>query len=248
MHMGDHIDPKFEDIQADVWGQKIEQLLIRILKYWYVVSGSTDDGVPSTGHTHDFGIYIDDVLAILVGESVSGKGKVNEEVFKTIPGFIRALNFYTKVCGVIVGVDNVALLYAYFDRNDQSKIRIKQCKFGYKRGENFPDTIMKILYRIAYMLNEVLEEAFYTKAEIVFTRALDVTFDRPETASKGLNRFASVYAIYTGLGFNQFIADNYPLYYKVVHSAIVPQTERDQIAAAKPKHKGRKRRLNEADD
>ena len=132
--MGDRIDPEKEHIQADVWGQKIESMLTRILRYWYAVSNSTEDGVPTTGHTHDFGIYIDDVLAILVGESVSGKGTLTGEVFKTIPGFIRALNFYTKVCGVIVGVDNVVLIYAYFDRTDQSKIRIKSCDFGYEQG------------------------------------------------------------------------------------------------------------------
>ena len=247
--MGDRIDPEKEHIQADVWGQKIESMLTRILRYWYAVSNSTEDGVPTTGHTHDFGVYIDDVLAILVGKSVSGKGTLNGELFKTIPGFIRALNFYTKVCGVIVGVDNVVLIYAYFDRTDQSKIRIKSCEFGYERGDKFPTTIMKILYRIAHMLNQVLEEAFHTNAEIIFTRALDVTFERPDSASKGLNRYASVYGIYTGLGFNQFISDNYPLYYKVVHASILSQAERQVIAATlpNPKRKGRKRR-HEADN
>ena len=102
---------------------------------------------------------------------------------------------------------------------------------------SFPQTIMKILYHIAHMLNQVLEEAFHTNVEIIFTRALDVTFERPDTASKGLNRYASVNGIYTGLGFNQFISDNYPLYYKVVHASILSQTERQQIAATPPNPK-----------
>ena len=242
--MGDRVKKGKEGIQPDVWGQQIEGILPRILNYWYAVSNSKYNGVPTTGHTHDFGVYIDDVLAILVGESVSGKGTLDGELFKTIPGFIRALNFYTKVCGVIVCVDKVVLIYAYFDRTNPSKIKIKSCEFGYSRGDTFPTTIMEILYRIAHMLNTVLEEAFHTRTEIIYTRALDVTFDRPDSA--GLNRYASVYGIYTGFLFDQFISDNYPLYYKVVHASTLSEVDRREIAAtvSNPKQRqGKKRRV-----
>ena len=247
MRMGDRVENGKEQTQPDVWGQEIEGILPRILNYWYAVSNSKHDGVPTTGHTHDFGVYKDDVLAILVGESVSGKGTLDAELFKTIPGFIRALNFYTKVCGVIVCVDKVVLIYAYFDRTDCTKIKVKSCEFGYARGQTFPSTIMKILYRIAHMLNTVLEEAFHTQAEIIFTRALDVTFDRPDSA--GLNRYASVYGIYTGFLFDQFISDNYPLYYKVVHASTLSEVEKRQIAdtVAAPKKRQGKKRRHEAD-
>ena len=219
----------WKELHPDVWDEQIEHLLQRILNYWYAVSNDKKEGVPTTGHTHDFGVYLDDVLAILVGESVSGNSKENEEVFKTIPGFIRALNFYTKVCGVIVGVDTVVLMYAYFDRTDQTKINIEQHKFTYVRGLKFAETVMSILYRISRMLNEVIQEAADTNAQVVFTRALDVTFDRPKTASKGLNRNASVYGIYTGLAKNQWIADSYPLYFKSVHSALLGEEEGDDM-------------------
>ena len=89
----------------------------------------------------------------------------------------------------------VVLIYAYFDRTDCTKIKVKSCEFGYARGQTFPSTIMKILYRIAHMLNTVLEEAFHTQAEIIFTRALDVTFDRPDSA--GLKQIMLLYTVYT---------------------------------------------------
>ena len=244
MRMGDRKNRKLETICPDVWDEQIENLLERILNYWYAVSNDKKEGVPTTGHTHDFGVYLDDVLAILVGESVSGKSKANEEVFKTIPGFVRALNFYTKVCGVIVGVDTVALMYAYFDRQDPTKINIEQHEFTYVRGLKFAESVMSILYRISRMLNEVIQEAADTNAEVVFTRALDVTFDRPSTASKGLNRNASVYGIYTGLAKNQWIADSYPLYFKAVHSAMLGKEEFEEMWR---KRKGHKRTIIETD-
>ena len=244
MRMGDRVDRQLETISPDVWDEQIENLLQRLLNYWYAVSNDKKEGVPTTGHTHDFGVYLDDVLAILVGESVSGNSKEDEEVFKTIPGFVRALNFYTKVCGVIVGVDTVVLMFAYFDRTDQTKINIDKHEFTYVRGLKFAESVMSILYRISHMLEEVIQEAADTNAEVVFTRALDVTFDRPKTASKGLNRNASVYAVYTGLAKHQWIADSYPLYFKAVHSALLGEEEFDEMWR---KRKGQKHTLVETD-
>ena len=244
MRMGDRIEKKLDIINPDVWDEQIENLLQRLINYWYAVSNDKKEGVPTTGHTHDFGVYLDDVLAILVGESVSGSSKENEEVFKTIPGFVRALNFYTKVCGVIVGVDTVALMFAYFDRTDPTKIQIEQHQFTYVRGLTFADSVMSILYRISAMLYEVIQEAEDTNAEVVFTRALDVTFDRPKTASKGLNRNASVYAVYAGLAKHQWIADSYPLYFKSVHSALLGKEEFEEMWRQR---KGQKRTLVETE-
>ena len=94
--MGDRVENGKEQTQPDVWGQEIEGILPRILNYWYAVSNSKDDGVPTTGHTHDFGVYIDDVLAILVGESVSGKRNVRRRAVQNNTRVYKGTEFLHK--------------------------------------------------------------------------------------------------------------------------------------------------------
>ena len=223
-HMGDRV-PDTNLMDSDAWESEIKKILNSLLKYWYAVRDDETQGVPTTGHTHDFSIYINDILAILVGESISGsKSTEDTEVFKTIPGFIRALNFYTRVCGIIVGVDTVVLMYAYFDCQNTSIIHIDRHSFVYDCTENYPKSIMGIVYCIANMLKDVLAEARDTGANLRVTRALDVTFDR---AVVGRGKNVAVYGIYTGQRMQEWIKQKYPLYYHFIDRIIHPEVAED---------------------
>ena len=112
----------YNDTEIEEWGRFLPYFIENFLKY-IMYKYKWQCPLPSHCHTSDFGLYIELLVAIIVGESASGVKRLNEPVVQTelnklMPAIARGLNFFPLVGGLITGPNGYVIVRAQIKNDD----------------------------------------------------------------------------------------------------------------------------------
>ena len=112
----------YNDTEREEWARFLPYFIDNFLKYiMHIYKGQFP--LPSHCHTSDFGLYIELLVAIIVGESASGVTRLGESVIQTelnklMPAIARGLNFFPLVGGLITGPNGYVVVRAQIKDDD----------------------------------------------------------------------------------------------------------------------------------
>ena len=155
----------YNDTEREEWGRFLPYFIENFLKY-IMYKYKWQCPLPSHCHTSDFGLYIELLVAIIVGESASGVTRLGETVVQTelnklMPAIARGLNFFPLVGGLITGPNGYVVVRAQIKKDDieiaYETYYTKKDKSEFRRD---PDAYLRFFTNFLLHTTKLIDDVF----------------------------------------------------------------------------------------
>ena len=211
------------------WVKRSPYFIKYILKY-IIYNIHNKKYMPSKCHTHDFGLYIDLLVGLILGECSSkaddfSNTVIEEEINKLIPGLCHGLNFFPVVGGIITGPTGYVILRAcivqiededdhHVDHVIQITREVVHVEGIRSSGANYLAYFDQLFGKVVYMIHECYSEMVKKNAFPIHVPGLDASRRLPSDKAFIACKPCS-YGIFCGSDGDKVLAKD-PIYYEKV--------------------------------